>query len=131
LIPAAAEESLRLWGSVFGLVRTTTQEVEIRGRTIPAGEVVALLWTSAGRDEDVHDNSDEFRLDRENMKHLSFGAGVHRCPGNDLARQTMRLAVEELLARTHSITLSGLPRRPGWPAVGVLSLPVTIEWADG
>lgn len=128
LIPGAVEEVLRYWGPVGGLVRTTTRDVEVRGTTIPEGEVVALMWASAGRDEEVHDDADVCRIDRENTRHLAFGAGVHRCIGADLARIQIRVAVEELLARTSRFVLRGEPKRRGWPSVGTSVLPVHIEW---
>jgi cytochrome P450 len=128
LIPRAIEEVLRLWGPVQGLARTTTREVEVRGTVIPAGEPVALLWASAGRDEDIHENSDRCDFSRQSSRHLAFGAGVHRCIGADLARVELRIAIEELLARTASVVPAGEPHRRGWPSVGTSSLPVRIEW---
>jgi cytochrome P450 len=130
LIPGAVEEVLRCWGPVAGLVRTTTREVEIRETTIPAGATVALLWSSAGRDEDLHTEADSCRLERENTRHLAFGAGAHRCIGAELARVQLRIATEELLARTRAIRPAGVPKRRGWPSVGTSSLPVAIDWLE-
>ncbi|GAB2458852.1 cytochrome P450 family protein [Jatrophihabitans fulvus] len=130
LVPAAVEEAIRMWGAVFGLARTTRCPVTLRDTTIPEGELVALLWSSAGNDEEIHPDADVFRLDRErNAKHLSFGTGVHRCIGADLARMSLRVAVEELLARTISITPAGPTSGAAWPARGIGHLPLTVEWA--
>jgi cytochrome P450 len=58
------------------------EDTQIGGRTIAAGEAVALLYCSANRDEAVFERGDDFILNRPNIAdHLAFGRGPHNCPG--------------------------------------------------
>ena len=80
LMPAAIEEFLRLYTPYRGFARTAVGDVEIRGRTIPANEPIALVYASANRDESVFPDGSEFRLNRPNIsEHLAFGRGPHQC----------------------------------------------------
>ena len=66
-------------------------------------------------------------LDRSPNDHLTFGRGIHRCIGIDLARLEIRVAVEELLARTEWIELAAEPVRTTFIRQGVASLPVRFS----
>jgi cytochrome P450 len=128
LVPAAMEEFLRLYTPYRGFARTATKDVCIRGREIPAGEPIALVYASANRDEDVFPNAEEFQLDRPNMKDsLAFGRGPHMCLGAALARLELTIALEELLACTRGFHVSGeiVPTR--FPEIGALKVPLTFE----
>lgn len=128
LIPAAVDEFLRLYTPYRGFARTAVRDVTIRGRTIPAGEAIALVYASANRDEDVFEAADEFRLDRPNMKDsVAFGRGPHMCVGAALARLELQVALEELLACAPGFTLAGEPRQTRFPEIGALSAPVAFE----
>jgi cytochrome P450 family 142 subfamily A polypeptide 1 len=98
LIPMAVEEMVRLVAPVHSFARTATRDTVIRDREIKAGERVLMLYPSANRDEDVYEDADAFRIDR-NALHLGFGLGPHFCLGANLARMEMRVAFEELLRR--------------------------------
>jgi cytochrome P450 len=128
--PAALEEFLRLYTPYRGFARTPTQDVEVRGRRIGAGEPVALMYASANRDEEVFQEPDKFIWDRPNIgEHLAFGRGPHHCLGAALARLELRIALEELLAQTKRLELDGdvVPTR--MPEIGALSVPVKlIPW---
>lgn len=99
-IPGAVEELLRLASPVQGLARTTTVDVTLHGRTIPAGRKVLLLYGSANRDP-VEFGPDAERLDirRSIERMMTFGYGAHHCLGAAVARQAGRITLEELLAR--------------------------------
>jgi cytochrome P450 len=128
LIPAAIEEFLRLYTPYRGFARTAVRDVEFDGRTIPAGEPIALVFASANRDEAVFPNGSEFQLHRPNLnRHMAFGRGPHNCPGAALGRLELRVALEELLSRTRRFELNGevLPTR--FPEIGALSVPLRIE----
>ena len=73
-----------------------------------SGEPIALVYASANRDETVFPQPDEFRLHRPNIRqHLAFGRGPHMCAGIALARQELRIALEELLAQTSHFEVCG------------------------
>jgi cytochrome P450 len=127
-IGAAIEEFLRLYTPYRGFARTAVCDVEIAGRRIPAGEPIALVFASANRDESVFPNAEAFELDRPNLgMHLAFGRGPHNCPGASLGRLELRVAVEELLARTSGFELAGeiVPTR--FPEIGALSVPLKLR----
>jgi cytochrome P450 len=125
-IPAAVEEFLRYYAPNQGFARTATQDVEVRGRTIHKGEMVALVLPSANRDPAVFDDPETLSLDRAENPHLAFGHGPHKCAGTAPARLQLRLALQELLARTESIELAAEPAMLGWPVYGPESLPLTV-----
>jgi cytochrome P450 len=126
LAEAATEEFLRLYTPYRGFARTAVSDVTLNGRTIPAGEPIALVYASANRDEDVFEDASSFRLDRPNMKEsVAFGRGPHMCPGAPMARLQMRVALEELLAHTpRGFSLAGdiVPTR--FPEIGALRVPL-------
>jgi cytochrome P450 family 142 subfamily A polypeptide 1 len=98
LIPSAVEEMVRLVSPVQSFSRTVTQDTELHGRSIKKGQQVLMLYPSANRDEDVFDDPDTFKVER-NPQHLGFGIGNHFCLGANLARMEMRVAFRELLRR--------------------------------
>jgi cytochrome P450 len=128
LIPAAIDEFLRLYTPYRGFARTATRDICVRGRTIPEGEPIALVYASANRDEEVFDEAETFRLHRPNIKDsLHFGRGTHHCPGAALARLELSVALEELLARTKGFSVDGpiVPTR--MPEIGALRVPLKFD----
>jgi len=108
LVDRAVEEIVRWTTPVIQFCRTATEDVEIRGVKIEAGQILVMLYGSANRDEDVFgDDSEEFRVDRQPNPHLAFGFGEHLCLGAALARLEARVMFEELLRRYPSIELVG------------------------
>jgi len=100
LLDNAVEEMLRLAAPVQGLARTTTRDVVVGDREIPAGRKVMLLYGSANRDpRRFGPTADEFDIDREVGTIMSFGYGAHHCLGAAAARLQSRVVLEELLAR--------------------------------
>jgi cytochrome P450 len=125
-IADAVEEVLRFYSPTRVFARTTTRDVEVRGRAIKKDAVVALMWISANRDEDVFSHPDDFDIERHPNKHIAFGHGTHKCLGAPLARLEMRVALEELLARTKNFTLDGSVEWADWPEFGPTALPIRI-----
>jgi cytochrome P450 len=127
LIPAAIEEYLRLYTPYRGFARTPTRDIELHGVTIKKDEPIALVYASANRDESVFPNADQFVLNRPNIKdHLAFGRGPHNCPGVWLARLELRVAFEELLARTCHFEINGPVTTTLCPEIGALSVPLKL-----
>lgn len=125
LIPAAVEEFLRLYSPYRGMARTAREDVVLSGQLIRKDDPVALVYTSANRDERVFPDGEEFVLHRPNIdRHISFGRGTHSCPGAPLARMMMRITCEEALARSASFRLAGEPEMAVWAEWGTRSVPL-------
>lgn len=107
LLPETVEEILRWVSPISHFARVATEDCEVRGMTIRAGDPVALYFASANRDEDVFDDPFTFRVDRRPNPHLAFGFGEHFCMGAHLARVELDVMLRLLLARFDSFELSG------------------------
>lgn len=127
LIPDATEEILRVDDPLVANRRTTTREVQIGGRTIPEGSSVSLMWIAANRDPLTFDDADQVRLGRETDQGLVWGHGIHVCLGAPLARLQMRVALEELLARTQRFEIGGEVRRSVYPSDGLASFRLKLR----
>jgi cytochrome P450 len=125
-IPDAIEESLRIDTPQQAMPRKCLADVELGGQTIKAGEYVLMNFGSANVDPEAWEAADAFDLDRPNRRHVAFGRGLHQCIGQNLARLEIRIAVEELLARTASFTLDGTVHRLTWPLLCVEHLPMSL-----
>lgn len=96
----AVEELLRLTSPVQGLARTTTRDVTLRGRTIPAGHKVLMCYAAANRDPDAFGrDADQLDVTRHPRHVLSFSHGAHHCLGAAAARMMGRVTLTELLTR--------------------------------
>lgn len=127
LLPVAIEEILRVEGPLVSNRRRATRDVTLGGRHIGAGERVSVMWVSANRDEQVFDDARTVRLDRKQDPNLLWGAGIHACPGADLARLEMRIALEQLLMASSKFVIGkGLPLRLLYPENGWASLPLRL-----
>lgn len=101
------EEVLRFDPPVRGITRMTTKDVEVGGVSLPKGAHLLLLYASANDDDAVFPNPGDFDLNRGNVgRHLSFGGGVHRCPGAALARMELKVAAREIVRRMDDIKLA-------------------------
>jgi cytochrome P450 len=113
LIPNFVEEALRHESPIKGDFRLARVPVTVGGVEIPAGTTVMVLNGAANRDERKFDDPNEFQVDRPNARHhISFGHGVHACPGAPLARAEGRIAVERLLDRMADIRISEAEHGP-------------------
>lgn len=128
-IPNAVAEIIRWQTPLAFMRRTTTEDVEIGGKTIPKGERVLMWYASGNRDEAVFEDADRLDVDRRNARqHLSFGYGVHRCMGNRVAELQLNILWEELLDRYSRIEVVGAPSRAISNFVrGYTDLPVKLH----
>lgn len=99
------EESVRYDAPAQSIPRTLLQDCELGGVHMKKGQRVLLLLGSAGRDELVYDQPDEFNPYRKNKEHLSFGAGVHTCLGIHLARLEAKIGLEVFLSKSPHFTV--------------------------
>jgi cytochrome P450 len=119
LISSAIEEMLRVipLRSVGSFPRVATEDVEIGGVLIRAGETVLFQRASADRDERVFDNPEQIDLARTPNPHLGFGHGAHHCLGAQLARLELKLVLDGLVARFPGLRLAtaveDVPWKPG------------------
>jgi cytochrome P450 len=111
LIPDAVEEMLRYCNPLHYFRRTATQDTTLGGKEVRAGDKVAMIYTSANRDEAVFADSQVFDVRRSPNPHLSFGIGTHFCLGAHLARLEARVFFEELLATFRDIEPAGPPAK--------------------
>ncbi len=105
LIPAAMEEGLRVETPLTMVMRTTTQEVEIGGKTIPANAQIDMCMGSANRDESRWKDANTFDILRPRQAHIAFAGGIHMCLGMHLARLETRVMLNSLLDRVDNLTL--------------------------
>lgn len=98
LLPTAIEEMLRAYSPVT-MARIVTDDVELNGCPMKAGDRVILNFPAANRDPDAFPDADQVIVDRQINRHVAFGAGIHRCAGSNLARMELTVALEEWLAR--------------------------------
>jgi cytochrome P450 len=109
LIPAAVEESLRMFPAFAHFRRTTTRETELGGVKIGAGEKVAMWYVATNRDPELFEDPDRFDVTR-NPDHQAFGAGGrHFCLGTALARLELKVLFEETLKRWPEMEIAGQP----------------------
>jgi len=107
LVAPAVEEIVRWTTPVIQFCRTATQDIELRGQTVRAGQSLCLFYPSANRDEDIFPDGDVFRIDRRPNDHVGFGRGEHVCLGSHLARLEMRAVFEELRRRIVRAEVAG------------------------
>jgi cytochrome P450 len=92
--------------------RTALEDVEFQGKQIKKGDRVVMWYISGNRDEEVIEDPDSFKIDRNNARrHVSFGFGIHRCMGNRVAEMQLRILWEEILQRFDRIEVVGEPER--------------------
>ena len=105
LMPTAIEELLRAYAPVT-MARRIVTDTEYEGCPIKAGERILMNFPGANRDPEVFPDADKVILDREQNRHLAFGAGIHRCAGSNLARMELRVAIEEWLKQIPDFEIS-------------------------
>jgi cytochrome P450 len=127
LLDSAVEEMVRWTTPVIQFCRTATEDYELRGQKIRAGESLCLFYPSANRDEDVFPDGDRFRIDRQPNDHVAFGRGEHVCLGAHLARLEIRSLLEELTVRMEAAELDGPVQRVRSSFVGGIKH-VPLRW---
>ena len=105
-IPDGVEELLRLFSVVNGS-RRVREDCEFNGVSLKKGEAILTPISAANLDESVFENPYEFEPGREANIHLSFGAGIHRCLGSNLARIEIKISLEEWLKRIPEFSIAG------------------------
>jgi cytochrome P450 len=99
LLDGATEEFLRYYTPAPGDGRTINEDVEIEGIQFKEGDRLWLSWAMANRDPEVFEDPNEIILDRHANRHYSFGLGVHRCIGSNVARTVFKRMLLAVLDR--------------------------------
>jgi cytochrome P450 len=112
LIPSMVPEIIRWQTPISYMRRTVVEDHQIAGKTIPAGDKLAMWYISGNRDPEMIENADRLIIDRARPRqHLSFGFGIHRCVGNRLAELQLTILWEEIMKRYPYIELMAEPER--------------------
>lgn len=115
LLPSAVEEMLRFTGPAeLSALRFTKEEVTVGGVTIPAGEVVQIIWAAANRDQGQFADPAGFDVTRRNNAHFGFGHGAHYCLGAPLARIEAQVAFGTILRRFPDLALARPVEQVTW-----------------
>jgi cytochrome P450 len=128
LLPTAIEEFLRYYSPVT-IARVVNEDTEIAGCPVAGGRRVLISFSSANRDEARFERAEEVVLDREHNRHMTFGVGVHRCLGSNLARMELRVALAAWLERIPRFELAVDESEIEWsvgPVRGPKSVPLRI-----
>jgi cytochrome P450 family 142 subfamily A polypeptide 1 len=96
---SAVEEFIRWVTPILNMRRTVTEDHELHGQQLHAGDEILLMYASANRDERAFHDPDVFDVTRGHNRHVAFGIGTHFCLGASLARIEIRVMFEELLRR--------------------------------
>jgi cytochrome P450 len=131
LAKRAFEEALRLESPLQSLFRTTTRPVDMDGISIPAGAKVLLFFGAANRDpRRWGDDADRFDIRRRTAGQVAFGAGIHICIGQFIARLEGELVLAALARRAGRVALNGAPaRKPNNTVKAFRSLPLRVTAA--
>ncbi|WP_435833099.1 cytochrome P450 [Kitasatospora purpeofusca] len=131
MLPRALEELLRFipFRQGVGIARVATEDVELGGVLIRAGEPVHVSYLAANRDPAVYERPDELDLDRGTPTHMTFGYGTHHCLGSHLARMELQVAIGTLLNRFPGLRLAVPPEALDWRTGSIWRYPRTLPVA--
>jgi cytochrome P450 len=106
----AMHELLRRQTPLSHMRRTATEDAEVLGQTIKAGDKIALWYSSANRDESVFPDGDAIRVERVNARrHLAFGYGIHRCAARHVAELQLTMLIAEMQKRRLRVNVIDKP----------------------
>jgi cytochrome P450 len=129
LLVMATEEFLRYYPPARTHARTVAEDIEFAGCPMRKGDRVLLSEISSGRDEHAFPDADEFVIDRNPNRHLSFGVGLHRCVGSHLARIEFAEVINAILTRLPDFQVdeAAVVEYPNWASIGGwATLPATF-----
>jgi cytochrome P450 len=126
-LPVAVDELIRFVSPVMHFRRTATQDTELQGQHIRAGDKVVMWYSAANRDPAVFADPHSLDLTRNPNPRLAFGVGPHICLGSHLAKLEMRVMLDDMLSRFSSVEVTGDVERMGSNFInGIHHLPVRV-----
>ena len=131
LAGSAINEVLRLEAPALMFSRVAATDVQIGGARIGAGDRVAVVYASANRDERQYPDPDRFDVRRNPAGHLTFGAGLHVCAGQFLAKTELRAVLEALINQVGTISVGEPVQKINNVLRGISKLPTSFVPADG
>ncbi|MDJ0462068.1 cytochrome P450 [Streptomyces sp. H27-C3] len=131
MLPRALEELLRFipFRQGVGIARVATENVEIDGVMVRAGEAVHVSYLAANRDPEMYDRPDALDLERGTPHHMGFGYGTHHCLGSHLARMELQVAIGTLLERFPRLRLAVREDEIDWNTGSIWRYPQTLPVA--
>jgi cytochrome P450 len=99
LLDPATEEFLRYFAPAPGDARTVSEDCAMAGKEFKEGDRLWLSWAMANRDPAVFPDPDSVDLERSGNRHASFGLGIHRCIGSNVARVAFKRMLTQVLDR--------------------------------
>ena len=128
MVPKAVEEIVRWTSPVIQFTRKATADTELGGNKIREGDMLALFYPSANRDERVFAAPNRFDITRYPNQHIAFGIGEHFCLGANLARLELQVMFRQLAARLEAIELAGpIQRMRSCFVGGIKHMPVRLR----
>jgi cytochrome P450 len=107
IIPTATDEIIRWTSPVIQFTRMATRDTVLHGQKIREGDLLALFYPSANRDEEVFEQPFAFDLTRNPNPHVAFGIGEHYCLGANLARMELQIMFRQLSERLDAVEPTG------------------------
>jgi len=129
LSPSVVNEVLRIEAPAQFFGRVAARDVEIGGYLIPEGARLAIVYASANRDERQYPDPDSFDIRRNPAGHLTFGAGIHACAGQYLAKLELRAMLDEMIKQVGEITVGEPVRKINNVLRGLSQLPAAFQQA--
>ncbi len=129
IVRNGVEELLRYVSPVQFTVRTVTEDVELAGVRMEAGDFAMALLGSGNHDPDAFPEPERLDLGRPSVNHLGFGFGIHHCLGAPLARMETQVALTSLARRVPELALATetVTYRPTVALRGMEALPVSLR----
>jgi cytochrome P450 len=129
LAASAAEELVRFLGVGYGLLRQATEDTELNGEKIRAGDYVVVAVQSGNRDTALHPDADRLDVTRKAGPHLGFGYGAHACVGQQIARLELTTVLGALARRVPAIRIAVPIEEIRWKPDSVVRGPAELPVA--
>jgi cytochrome P450 len=126
LAPSVVNEVLRIESPAQLFSRVAADGAQVAGVPVEAGERVAVIYASGNRDENQYPDPDRFDIRRNPAGHLAFGAGLHVCAGQNLAKIELRSVLEAMIRQVDEITVGEPVRKINNVLRGLTGLPATF-----
>ena len=124
----AVDEGMRYAPLPWALPHRATHDFTYKTIDFREGDLVYAFVPAANRDPAAIDAPQTFDISRARARNFSFGAGMHGCPGAQLARMEMSIALQHLATADFEMTLVGEPDWvPGQKDRGMKSMTIRLD----